>query len=138
MSRQPLARLILFCFQTFAWGWPGAAPAIERANVGDGNYRGYDWCEEIPLDHWAYNAMIYLQQEYGLLSDWPEDYFVTDCPYPACEFVCAIDRMSEELDERPQSEQNENVLIMLDVLRAEFAEQLIGIEKTSAGPADAP
>jgi len=137
MRRQICALPIFFCFLTFALGWPCTTQGIERANVGDDTEQGYGWCEEIPLDHWAYNAMIYLQQEYGLLPDWPEDYFETDCPYPACEFICAIAQMTEELDERPQSEQNENVLIMLDVLRAEFAEQLFGIEKASAGPADA-
>jgi hypothetical protein len=130
--------LFIVCPLTFALSRPAAPQAIERTGVEDVTEQGYDWCEEVPLDHWAYNAMIHLQQEYGFLSDWPEDYFVTDGPYPACEFWCAIDCMIEELEKRPQSAQNENILIMLDVLRAEFAEQLIGMEMASAGRADAP
>jgi len=138
MCRQLAILAFAICFLTITFGAPHSLQAIERTGVGDGTEQGYDWCEEIPLDHWAYNAMLYLQQEHGLLPDWPEEYFATECPYPACEFICAIFCMIEELEERPESEQNENVRIMLDVLRAEFAEQLIGIEKTSAGRADAP
>lgn len=125
MCRLFATHLLLICLLTLVVGCPGAAQAIERAGAGDSTEQGYDWCEEVPLDHWAYNALLYLQQEYGFLSDWPEDYFAIECPYPACEFVCAIDCIIEELAERPQSEQDENILIMLDVLRAEFAERLV-------------
>ena len=84
----------------------------------------------VPADHWAYNAMRYLQEQ-GLLSSYARDYFPGSELRTHYQFGIAVEALLKEFALRkddpafssdgPRMEQLE---IMLETLRAEFSEQI--------------
>ncbi|MBN2082206.1 hypothetical protein JW859_08355 [bacterium] len=124
MSRRLNPLLFLVGLLTYMFITPGSLLAIERINAEDEVEHGYKWHEEIPLDHWAYNAIDYLQDEQGFLPGWPRDYFQPERPLPACVFRWALVSKLKEHNLHEERDDNEQVSSMLDVLRAEFADYL--------------
>jgi hypothetical protein len=75
--------------------------------------------EDLPLDHWAYNAMEFLSKR-GLQRHYPPGFFDRSVPRMRADFIKAIQMMFED----PQFDKSdEQIRIMLDTLRAEFAAQ---------------
>lgn len=75
--------------------------------------------DAVPLEHWAYGALDYLSQQ-GVLEGYPAGYFSGDRAVSRYEFSQAIARL---LQADNAAEHSEQVAIMLESLRAEFADE---------------
>jgi len=79
--------------------------------------------DDVPRDHWAYNALDYLTDR-GVLEGYPDGFFKGDRTLTRYEFAQAIARL---LDTIGPGNADEQIRIMADTLRAEFADQLAEI-----------
>ncbi len=79
--------------------------------------------DDVPADHWAYNALDYLTQR-GVLEGYPDGFFKGDRTLTRYEFAQAIARL---LDTIEAGNVDEQIKIMADTLRAEFSDQLAAI-----------
>ncbi len=82
--------------------------------------------DDVPRDHWAYNALDYLTER-GVLEGYPDGFFKGDRTLTRYEFAQAIARL---LDTIGTGSGDENVNIMAETLRAEFSDQLAELGKT--------
>ena len=86
--------------------------------------------EDVPTDHWAYDALDYLTGR-GVLEGYPDNFFKGDRTLTRYEFGQAVARL---LDSIPQSDSG--VQLMAETLRAEFSDQLAellrGLDGTAA------
>jgi len=76
--------------------------------------------DDVPADHWAYNALDYLTQR-GVLEGYPDGFFKGDRTLTRFEFAQAVARL---LDTIGQQNADEQIRIMAETLRAEFSDQL--------------
>lgn len=75
--------------------------------------------EDLPLDHWAYNALEYLSRR-GLQRYYPAGFFDGSVPRMRADFIKAIQTMLED----PRIDKSdEQTRIMLDTMRSEFSAQ---------------
>lgn len=81
--------------------------------------------DDVPADHWAYNALDYLTQR-GVLEGYPDGFFKGDRTLTRYEFAQAIARL---LDTIQTGNSDEQIKIMADTLRAEFSDQLANMNK---------
>lgn len=81
--------------------------------------------DDVPTDHWAYNALDYLTQR-GVLEGYPDGFFKGDRTLTRYEFAQAVARL---LDTIGQQNADEQIRIMADTLRAEFSDQLAELGK---------
>jgi len=88
-----------------------------------------DSYEDVPKDHWAYNALDYLTEE-GVLEGYPDGYFKGDRTLTRYEFAQAIARLLDTIDKGGADDQ---VNIMAETLRAEFADQFAENSKLLEG-----
>lgn len=79
--------------------------------------------DDVPADHWAYNALDYLTQR-GVLEGYPDGFFKGDRTLTRYEFAQAIARLLDTIETGSPDEQ---IRIMADTLRAEFSDQLAAI-----------
>jgi hypothetical protein len=79
--------------------------------------------DDVPRDHWAYNALDYLTER-GVLEGYPDGFFKGDRTLTRYEFAQAIARL---LDTIEQGVGDEQIQIMANTLRAEFSDQLAQI-----------
>jgi len=82
--------------------------------------------DDVPRDHWAYNALDYLTER-GVLEGYPDGFFKGDRTLTRYEFAQAIARL---LDTIGTGAGDEQVNIMAETLRAEFSDQLAELGKT--------
>ncbi|MBN2082207.1 putative porin, partial [bacterium] len=82
--------------------------------------------DDVPRDHWAYNALDYLTDR-GVLEGYPDGFFKGDRTLTRYEFAQAVARL---LDTIGDGNSDEQIRIMADTLRAEFADQLAEIGRT--------
>lgn len=85
--------------------------------------------DDVPADHWAYNALDYLTQR-GVLEGYPDGFFKGDRTLTRYEFAQAIARLLDTIETGSPDEQ---IRIMADTLRAEFSDQLAAINAKLAG-----
>lgn len=76
--------------------------------------------DDVPTDHWAYNALDYLTER-GVLEGYPDGFFKGDRTLTRYEFAQAIARLLDTIDATNPDEQ---IRIMAETLRAEFSDQL--------------
>jgi hypothetical protein len=76
--------------------------------------------DDVPRDHWAYNALDYLTDR-GVLEGYPDGFFKGDRTLTRYEFAQAVARL---LDTIEGSNSDEQIRIMAETLRAEFSDQL--------------
>jgi len=81
--------------------------------------------EDVPTDHWAYNALDYLTER-GVLEGYPDGFFKGDRTLTRYEFAQAIARLLDTIDATNPDEQ---VRIMAETLRAEFSDQLAQMQQ---------
>src|SRR5678815_4447092 len=81
--------------------------------------------DDVPADHWAYNALDYLTQR-GVLEGYPDGFFKGDRTLTRYEFAQAVARL---LDTIQAGNVEEQIKIMADTLRAEFSDQLAEMSK---------
>lgn len=84
----------------------------------------------VPSDHWAYKAFSYLQR-HGMLRSYPPDFFSGKELHNRYEFAVAVARLLDDFDGRELDPDfyssgldEEQLQVMLEALRSEFAEQL--------------
>jgi hypothetical protein len=82
--------------------------------------------DDVPTDHWAYNALDYLTDA-GVLEGYPGGFFKGDRTLTRFEFAQAIARL---LDTIEQGGGSEDIKVMADSLRAEFSDQLSQLNNT--------
>ena len=80
---------------------------------------------DVPADHWAYSALDYLAQ-YGVLEGYPDGFFKGDRTLTRYEFAQAVARLLNTTD---SSVYDEQIAIIANTLRAEFADQLAALDK---------
>jgi hypothetical protein len=102
-----IAALLACCVLGFGVAWAASA---------------YD---DVPTDHWAYNALDYLTQR-GVLEGYPDGFFKGDRTLTRYEFAQAIARL---LDTIGKTDVDQQIRIMADTLRAEFSDQLAELSK---------
>ena len=98
-----------------------------------------DYTQEVPLDHWAYNAMDYIQersflQEQVYLTSFPRGVFRWDIPLTRYEFAFAIARLHDKLTE----DSPESLRLLARVLSMEFYDQVRGMVDPMHGPPLSP
>ncbi|HES58189.1 MAG TPA: hypothetical protein ENO21_02035, partial [Firmicutes bacterium] len=76
--------------------------------------------DDVPRDHWAYNALDYLTER-GVLEGYPDGFFKGDRTLTRYEFAQAIARLLDSIGDGASDEQ---IRIMAETLRAEFSDQL--------------
>jgi hypothetical protein len=76
--------------------------------------------DDVPTDHWAYNALEYLSGE-GVLEGYPDGFFKGDRTLTRYEFAQAIARLLNTIE---SSDWEEAIRLQADALRAEFSDQL--------------
>src|SRR5512147_393700 len=81
--------------------------------------------DDVPRDHWAYNALDYLTER-GVLEGYPDGFFKGDRTLTRYEFAQAVARL---LDTIQAGNVEEQIKIMADTLRAEFSDQLAEMSK---------
>jgi len=81
--------------------------------------------DDVPTDHWAYNALDYLTER-GVLEGYPDGFFKGDRTLTRYEFAQAIARL---LDTIQTGNWDEQIKIMAETLRAEFSDQLAEISR---------
>jgi uncharacterized coiled-coil protein SlyX len=81
--------------------------------------------DDVPTDHWAYNALDYLTEK-GVLEGYPGGFFKGDRTLTRYEFAQAIARL---LDTIQQKGATDEVKVMVDSLRTEFSDQLAAQNK---------
>lgn len=77
--------------------------------------------DDVPTDHWAYNALDYLTER-GVLEGYPGGFFKGDRTLTRYEFAQAIARLLDTIEQDGVG--NDQTQIMIDSLRAEFSDQL--------------
>jgi hypothetical protein len=82
--------------------------------------------DDVPRDHWAYNALDYLTER-GVLEGYPDGFFKGDRTLTRYEFAQAVARLLDTID---GGGGDENVRIMADGLRTEFSDQLAELGRT--------
>jgi hypothetical protein len=87
--------------------------------------------DDVPKDHWAYNALDYLTER-GVLEGYPDGFFKGDRTLTRYEFAQAIARL---LDTIEQGGGGEDLQILANTLRAEFSDQLAEINRKIDGMA---
>lgn len=80
--------------------------------------------EDVPRDHWAYNALDYLTDR-GVLEGYPDGFFKGDRTLTRYEFAQAIARLLDSIG----TPGKEDIQIMAETLRAEFSDQLAEIQR---------
>jgi len=85
--------------------------------------------DDVPRDHWAYNALDYLTER-GVLEGYPDGFFKGDRTLTRYEFAQAVARLLDTLDQKDWGEQ---INIMAETLRAEFSDQLAEINSKVDG-----
>lgn len=75
--------------------------------------------DDVPRDHWAYNALDYLTER-GVLEGYPDGFFKGDRTLTRYEFAQAIARLLDSVG----GGGDEEIRIMAETLRAEFSDQL--------------
>jgi hypothetical protein len=80
--------------------------------------------DDVPRDHWAYNALDYLTER-GVLEGYPDGFFKGDRTLTRYEFAQAVARLLDSIEGG-----DENVNIMAESLRAEFSDQLAELGRT--------
>jgi hypothetical protein len=96
-----------------------AVLSISAAWAASGSY------DDVPTDHWAYNALDYLTEQ-GVLEGYPDGFFKGDRTLTRYEFAQAIARLLDTIGNEGSDEQ---VRIMAETLRAEFSDQLAEMGK---------
>jgi len=81
--------------------------------------------DDVPTDHWAYNALNYLTER-GVLEGYPDGFFKGDRTLTRYEFAQAIARL---LDTIETGNADEDIRVMAESLRAEFNDQLAEINR---------
>jgi hypothetical protein len=81
--------------------------------------------EDVPRDHWAYNALDYLTDR-GVLEGYPDGFFKGDRTLTRYEFAQAIARLLDSIG----TPSDENIRIMAETLRAEFSDQLAELQRS--------
>ena len=76
--------------------------------------------DDVPRDHWAYNALDYLTDR-GVLEGYPDGFFKGDRTLTRYEFAQAIARL---LDSMGSGDGDGPIHVMAQTLRAEFTDQL--------------
>lgn len=76
--------------------------------------------DDVPTDHWAYNALDYLTER-GVLEGYPGGFFKGDRTLTRFEFAQAIARL---LDTIEQGGGSTDTNVMIESLRTEFSDQL--------------
>jgi len=85
--------------------------------------------DDVPTDHWAYNALDYLTEK-GVLEGYPGGFFKGDRTLTRYEFAQAIARL---LDTIQQKGATDEIKVMADSLRQEFSDQLSQQQKSIDG-----
>lgn len=85
--------------------------------------------DDVPRDHWAYNALDYLTER-GVLEGYPDGFFKGDRTLTRYEFAQAIARLLDTIGEGNWEEQ---IQVMAESLRAEFSDQLAELNKKIDG-----
>jgi len=81
--------------------------------------------DDVPTDHWAYNALNYLTER-GVLEGYPDGFFKGDRTLTRYEFAQAIARL---LDTIETGNASDDIRVMAESLRAEFNDQLAEINR---------
>ena len=82
--------------------------------------------DDVPRDHWAYNALDYLTER-GVLEGYPDGFFKGDRTLTRYEFAQAIARL---LDSVGTGADGDSIRVMAETLRAEFSDQLAQLSTT--------
>ncbi len=82
--------------------------------------------QDVPADHWAYNALDYLSER-GVLEGYPDGFFKGDRTLTRYEFAQAVARL---LDAVGEGNWDQQINIMAEGLRAEFSDQLAELGRT--------
>jgi len=85
--------------------------------------------DDVPRDHWAYNALDYLTER-GVLEGYPDGFFKGDRTLTRYEFAQAVARL---LDTIGNGNVDEQIKVMAESLRAEFSDQLAAINEKLNG-----
>ncbi len=80
--------------------------------------------DDVPRDHWAYNALDYLTDR-GVLEGYPDGFFKGDRTLTRYEFAQAIARLLDSMGTGGGTE----VTVMAETLRAEFSDQLAELNR---------
>ncbi|MCH7472156.1 putative porin [bacterium] len=95
-----------------------ACMSIGLAGMG-GAWAGSAY-DDVPRDHWAFNALDYLTDQ-GVLEGYPDGFFKGDRTLTRYEFAQAIARLLDTIDAGMGGDE---MGIMIETLRAEFSDQL--------------
>jgi hypothetical protein len=85
--------------------------------------------DDVPRDHWAYNALDYLTER-GVLEGYPDGFFKGDRTLTRYEFAQAVARL---LDTIGNGDWEDQINVMAESLRAEFSDQLAELNKKIDG-----